>query len=97
MAYLSEKINQRAFLGMFAQFWFLPCIIALAVLPDNESKWGTYALLTVLLSYPSGMLSHLREEGKHTDCVQSTQFKLAGVTATRILYAREPYQLQYII
>ncbi|KAL3426808.1 major facilitator superfamily transporter [Phlyctema vagabunda] len=53
LTYLSELMNQRALLGLFAQIWFLPCVVALAILPAETSKWGSYALVTVLLSYPS--------------------------------------------
>ncbi|KAH7392530.1 major facilitator superfamily domain-containing protein [Pyrenochaeta sp. MPI-SDFR-AT-0127] len=53
MTHISEKINQRAYLGMFVQLWFLPCVIAMSVLPDSTSKWARFALVTVLLSYPT--------------------------------------------
>ncbi|KAL3462832.1 major facilitator superfamily domain-containing protein [Aspergillus heterothallicus] len=53
LTYISVKINQRAYLGLFVQFWFLPCLIALAVLPANTPRWGSYALVTIILSYPS--------------------------------------------
>ncbi|KAL4769357.1 major facilitator superfamily domain-containing protein [Aspergillus nidulans var. acristatus] len=53
LTYISVKWNQRAFLGLFTQFWFLPCLIALAVLPEGTPRWGSYALVTVILSYPS--------------------------------------------
>ncbi|KAJ0422373.1 major facilitator superfamily domain-containing protein [Aspergillus carlsbadensis] len=53
LTYVSVKINQRAYLGLFVQFWFLPCLIALAVLPASTPRWGSYALVTVILSYPS--------------------------------------------
>jgi hypothetical protein len=53
LTYLSEKINQRALLGAFVQIWLLPCVIALAVLPSGTDRWAAYALVTVLLSYPS--------------------------------------------
>ncbi|OTB01897.1 hypothetical protein M426DRAFT_265446 [Hypoxylon sp. CI-4A] len=53
LTYISEVINQRALLGIFTEIWFLPCIVALAILPSDTSRWGTYALITVLLSYPS--------------------------------------------
>ena len=51
--YISEKINQRALHGLIAQFWFLPCVIALALLPSGASRWASYAVVTVLLSYPN--------------------------------------------
>lgn len=53
VTYISDKIRQRALMGIFTQLWFLPCIIALAVLPTDGNKWGTFALVTVLLSYPN--------------------------------------------
>ncbi|KAH8807508.1 major facilitator superfamily domain-containing protein [Xylogone sp. PMI_703] len=54
LTYLSETyIKQRAYLGLVAQIWFLPCLIALSVLPTGTNKWGSYALVTVLLSYPT--------------------------------------------
>ena len=53
LTYVSEKIGQRAYLGLFSQIWFLPCLISLAVLPVNINKWATYALITILLSFPT--------------------------------------------
>lgn len=50
---VAERINQRALCGLFTQFWFLPCIVSLAVLPTTANKWAIYSLITVLLSYPS--------------------------------------------
>lgn len=49
---LSEKLNQRALVGIGAQLWFLPNLIALAVLPADASRWSTYALVVLVLSYP---------------------------------------------
>ncbi|PSN65233.1 MFS general substrate transporter [Corynespora cassiicola Philippines] len=53
MTYVSEKINQRSYLGIFVQFWFLPCVIAMSVIPDSTSRWARFAIVTVLLSYPT--------------------------------------------
>ncbi|OJJ60212.1 hypothetical protein ASPSYDRAFT_57687 [Aspergillus sydowii CBS 593.65] len=53
LTYISVKWNQRAWLGLFTQFWFLPCLIALAILPEGTPRWGSYALVTVILSYPT--------------------------------------------
>ncbi|RSM01540.1 hypothetical protein CEP52_008476 [Fusarium oligoseptatum] len=53
ITYISGKIGQRALMGLFTQLWFLPCLISLAVLPADMNKWGMYALVTVLLSYPN--------------------------------------------
>ncbi|GJC90372.1 putative transporter YIL166C [Colletotrichum liriopes] len=53
LTWFSEKINQRALLGGLVQLWLLPCVIALAVIPSDVNRWASYALLIVLLSYPS--------------------------------------------
>ena len=53
LTYISEKINQRALLGVFVELWLLPCVTALATIPSGINKWASYALVTVLLSYPS--------------------------------------------
>ena len=53
MTYISERINQRSYLGIFVQLWFLPCVIAMSTLPATVSKWSRFALVTVLLSYPT--------------------------------------------
>lgn len=54
MTYVSEKINQRAYMGVFTQCWFLPCLIALLVLPlSTENPWVTYGILVTLLSHPT--------------------------------------------
>lgn len=60
LTYISVKWNQRAWLGLFTQFWFLPCLVALAVLPEGTPRWGSYALVTVILSYPT------RESGQNS-------------------------------
>lgn len=53
ITWISEKLNQRALVAVFQNIWTLPCIIALYTWGDLlKNKWGTYALVTVLLSYP---------------------------------------------
>ncbi|KAK4109273.1 MFS general substrate transporter [Canariomyces notabilis] len=50
---LSEYLNERTFTAMLQSVWTLPCIIALRFWPGViKDAWGTYALITVLLSYP---------------------------------------------
>ena len=53
MTWISERINQRAYLGIFVQLWFLPCVLAMSVVPNDISKWARFAIVTVLLSYPT--------------------------------------------
>lgn len=59
MTYFSDIWNERALLGLFGQAWILPNLIALLVLPASASPWARYAILTVLLSYPSGVCTGL--------------------------------------
>ncbi|KAE8451328.1 hypothetical protein EG329_003957 [Mollisiaceae sp. DMI_Dod_QoI] len=50
---LSEAVHERTFIAMLQPLWTLPCIITLRVWKGALVKpWPTYALMTVLLSYP---------------------------------------------
>lgn len=50
---LSERTNERTLVSMLQPLWTLPCIIALRFWPGTmRNAWGTYAIVTVLLSYP---------------------------------------------
>ncbi|KAG4031430.1 hypothetical protein MFRU_009g02030 [Monilinia fructicola] len=50
---LSERTNERTLVSMLQPIWTLPCVIALRFWPGAGIKaWDTYALVTVLLSYP---------------------------------------------
>ncbi|KAF4975514.1 hypothetical protein FZEAL_7700 [Fusarium zealandicum] len=53
LMYLCEIWNERVLMGVFAQVWLLPTLIALVTLPDAISPWAKCAVLRVLLSYPS--------------------------------------------
>lgn len=50
--WLSEKINERLLLGLVSQFWPLPLLIALEVLPVNAPRWGRYALTVMVVGSP---------------------------------------------
>ncbi|KAG6116887.1 hypothetical protein E4U13_001565 [Claviceps humidiphila] len=52
--WLSEKINQRLLIGMIAQAWTLPLLVALAVLPHAfpNSIWSRWAITTLLVGHP---------------------------------------------
>jgi Major Facilitator Superfamily len=50
---LSQWLDERALVSMLQAVWTLPCVIALRFWPGViDNAWGTYALVTVLLSYP---------------------------------------------
>lgn len=52
--WVSEKINQRLLIGLIAQVWALPLLIALVVLPPvfSNSNWAKWVLSTLLVGYP---------------------------------------------
>jgi hypothetical protein len=53
ITWIAGKVNQRAMVAVFQNIWTLPCIIALFSWSGVvKEKWETYALITVLLSYP---------------------------------------------
>jgi predicted MFS family arabinose efflux permease len=55
VTWLSERVNQRAFIALLQPIWTLPCILALRFWTGAQKAkdpWQTYALVTVLLSYP---------------------------------------------
>ncbi|KAI1197418.1 MFS general substrate transporter [Nemania serpens] len=50
---LSEYLNERTLVSMIQNIWVLPAIAALRWWPGTVvNAWGTYGLLTFLLSYP---------------------------------------------
>lgn len=50
--WFSEKINQRLLIGLISEFWSLPLLITLAVLPNNANKWGRWVISTLLTGHP---------------------------------------------
>ncbi|KAE8450078.1 hypothetical protein EG329_006859 [Mollisiaceae sp. DMI_Dod_QoI] len=53
LTHLSERLNERTLVSMIQAIWTLPCIIALRYWPGSgKDAWGSFALTTVLLSYP---------------------------------------------
>jgi hypothetical protein len=53
ITWLSVRIKERAFVSMLQNIWLLPCLLALRLWKGaNEDAWGTFGLITTLLSYP---------------------------------------------
>jgi sugar phosphate permease len=77
MTYLSEIWNERAFFGILTQVWVLPCTIALATVSDNRSPWVEFAIVTVLLSYPSPHAMHVGWAAKNSNSVRTRAVSLA--------------------
>ncbi|ODV77902.1 MFS general substrate transporter [Suhomyces tanzawaensis NRRL Y-17324] len=54
IGYFSEKVNSRALTLAIVPTWVLSCLIPLRFWPNaQKDKWGTFALLTVLLGHPT--------------------------------------------
>ncbi|PWN46368.1 major facilitator superfamily transporter [Ceraceosorus guamensis] len=51
--YISIVLSRKAFVAVWTQIWMLPCLVALATLPTGANPWSKFAILTVLLSFPS--------------------------------------------
>ncbi|KAK9235874.1 major facilitator superfamily domain-containing protein [Lipomyces kononenkoae] len=51
--YLSQKFNERSFMGALAQVWILPCLIALTQFGASANRWAKYAVTIIVLSHPS--------------------------------------------
>lgn len=53
LTWFSREVNERSFVAMLQNIWVMPCLIALRVWPGvMQDQWGTFALITTLLSYP---------------------------------------------
>ncbi|KAF3934925.1 hypothetical protein ABW19_dt0206911 [Dactylella cylindrospora] len=50
--WFSEKINSRFIVALISQFWSLPILIALAILPATASPWTKFSLATLLVGHP---------------------------------------------
>ncbi|KAL6708363.1 hypothetical protein ACN47E_003287 [Coniothyrium glycines] len=50
--WLSERWNERFLTALASQFWSLPLLIALAVLPKATSPWVKWALSCLLVGHP---------------------------------------------
>jgi hypothetical protein len=50
--WVSEKINNRFLIVLFCQFYMLPLIIALEVMPAHTTAWAWYAVSALLVGYP---------------------------------------------
>jgi predicted MFS family arabinose efflux permease len=50
--WISERFNQRFFIGLFSELYTLPLLIALELLPANASPWVKWALSTLVVGHP---------------------------------------------
>ena len=85
---LSERLNERTFVAILQPIWTLPCIIALRYWPGVfEDKWGTYALVMILLSYPYCRMFIIRSSPRSQLTIQMQSW-LAGLPRIRTTSVR---------
>ncbi|KXJ85760.1 major facilitator superfamily domain-containing protein [Microdochium bolleyi] len=89
--YFSEVFSQRAFMGMLAQFWLFPNVVALAAIPNNTPGWARYAILTTLLAYPSPHAMQVAWVSRNSNAVRARTVSAAlynmFVQVSGIIYA----------
>lgn len=52
ITWISEKINERFLLATLSQWWCLPLLLALEVLPADRSPWAAWILSVLLYAMP---------------------------------------------
>lgn len=50
--WISERINNRFLIVLFCQFYMLPILIALELIPASTSAWSKYVLSILMVGYP---------------------------------------------
>ena len=48
LAYSSDFFNERTFHCIFGEFWILPILTALIVLPDGGRNWARFSMVTLI-------------------------------------------------
>lgn len=55
LTYAAEIFGELTLIAMIGQIWALPAIVLINIVDINKvNKWIAWAIMTVLLSYPSG-------------------------------------------
>ena len=65
--WISEKINNRFLIVLFCQFYMLPLLIALELLPGGKAhNWGRYVLNMMLVGYPyiHAIIGRLKDDAR---------------------------------
>lgn len=93
LTYTSEITGELTLISMIGQIWALPFVLCLYILDINTmNKWSAWALMTLLLSYPNGMLTHhfpiIIHLAPLLTISQHMLFKLVGILAIPTLFVR---------
>lgn len=87
---LSEYLNERSFVSMLQPLWTLPCLIALRFWSGTiVDAWGTFAITTVLLSYPYVHAILVGWTSKNSNNVGSRTISAALYNSTYFHYSLE--------
>ncbi|KAK4225998.1 major facilitator superfamily domain-containing protein [Podospora fimiseda] len=52
LAKSSNNFKERTFHCFVGEFWIMPLLIALIILPDGGNAWGRFSLVTLISGYP---------------------------------------------
>lgn len=73
--WVSEKINNRFLIVLFCQFYMLPLLVALEVIPSSENPWVKYVLSILMVGYPyihaiigESSIIRIRDKKSDDDC-----------------------------
>lgn len=70
--YLAEVVGNLALFGLLAQLWALPFLIYFYVVDINTvNKWTAFAVMTVLLAYPSTHAIQVGWNSRNSNSVRS--------------------------
>ncbi|KAK6360111.1 hypothetical protein TWF730_006264 [Orbilia blumenaviensis] len=94
LTWLSVAWNERAAFGIVTQLWYLPNLIALALLRRQSAhhwNWSIFAILTVLLSFPSPHAMHVGWANRNSNSVRTRAVSAAlynmMVQLARVVYS----------
>ncbi|KAI1346501.1 major facilitator superfamily domain-containing protein [Xylaria sp. FL0043] len=84
ITWLSERFKERTGFAAVQSLWTLPLLIAFRFWPGTvKDAWGTYALVTVLLSYPSSRAIVVGWLSKNANSVSA---RALSITIQSLLY-----------
>ncbi|KAL1963588.1 hypothetical protein VTN77DRAFT_8033 [Rasamsonia byssochlamydoides] len=70
--YLAEAVGNLAIFGLLAQLWALPFLVYLYVVDINSiNRWTAFAIMTVLLAYPSTHAIQVGWNSRNSNSVRS--------------------------
>lgn len=70
--YLAEVFSNLSIFGLLAQLWALPFLVFLYVVDINAiNRWTAFAIMTVLLSYPSVHAIQVGWNSRNSNSVRS--------------------------